>query len=397
MVRSMPARSWLHEEIDGWVRDGIISAQQGDAIRERYAAEHFAQRRRGVIETMAMIGAIVAGLGVVLFFAANWDGIPRPARVALLLVLIAASYGGGFLLRDVRGTHESVGSALLLLGGIAFGASLFLVGQMYHVRAHDPLAFLALAAFAGATAVVVRSQALATLALVSSVAWLVFEAVVAGPGERFDAAEYVPVVGALAGAALYGFGTALGERLDVFRVPARWLGNLLATFGIFVFTFRGAIDELADRESLGTTLGVALIALTLVAFAGAAAVALWSGRPTRLYEAATLALVAAVVLLAVLVPEHREPGAIAYPLLFNVLLACLALGAVVVGYANDEQWLATLGLVWVGVDLIARYLDFFWAMLPRSLAFIGVGVFILLLALLLERGRKRLGVRFAIR
>jgi uncharacterized membrane protein len=393
----MTVPAWLHDEIKAWVAEGIISADQAATIRERYAQRDLSQRRRGVVETIATIGALVAGLGVVLFFAANWDGIPRPGRVALLLALIAASYGGGFFLRDVRGTHTHVGAALLLLGGIAFGASLFLVGQMYHVRAHDPLAFLVLAVGSGVTAVVVRSRALATLSLGSAVAWLVFEAAVAGPGETFDEVEYLPVVGTLAGTALYGLGTGLGDRLDVFRVPARWLGYLLATVGVFVFTFRDAVDSLADRGSLGTGLGLGLVSLALLAGVGAAALALWSERPTRLYEAATLGAVAAVMLLAVLVPERGGGDPIVYPLVFNVLLAALALGAIVVGYENDEQWLATLGLAWVGIDLIARYLDFFWSMLPRSLAFVGVGIVILLLAVFLERQRKRLGARMATR
>jgi uncharacterized membrane protein len=393
----VPVPAWLHDEIEAWVAEGTISADQAETIRERYAQRDLSQRRRGVVETIATVGALVAGLGVVLFFAANWDGIPRPGRVALLLALIAASYGGGFLLRDVRGTHTHIGSALLLLGGIAFGASLFLVGQMYHVRAHDPLAFLVLAVGSGVTAVVVRSRTLATLSLGSAVAWLVFETAVAGPGETFDEVAYLPVVGTLAGAALYCFGTGLGDRVDVFRVPARWLGYLLATSGVFAFTFRDAVNSLADRESLGTALGLGLVALALLAGAGAAALALRSGRPTRLYEAVTLGAVAVVMLLAVLVPEQGQGDPIVYPLLFNVLLAALALGAVVVGYENDEQWLATLGLVWVGIDLIARYLDLFWSMLPRSLAFVGVGIVILLLAVLLERQRKRLGARMATR
>ena len=101
---------------------------------------------------------------------------------------------------------------------------------------------------------------------------------------------------------------------------------------------------------------------------------------------------AVLVLLAILVPEatQGDESAVLYPVLFNVLLVALALGAVVVGYANDETWLVNLGLVFVGVEIFARYVDFFWEILPRSLVFVGAGILLLLLAFALERQRSRL-------
>jgi uncharacterized membrane protein len=394
----MRYESWLAEEVTAWVREGIVSDAQAEAIRRRYAREAVSRRRVRVTETLATVGAVVAGLGIVLFFAANWDGLPRPARVLLLLGTVVGAYVGGFWLRDVRGSRPHVGAALLLLGGIAFGASLFLVGQMYHVQAHDPLAFLALAAGTAATAWIARSQALATLALAAGGAWLVYEAAVAGPGEDLDTIVYLPVVAAVYGAALYGFGTGLAGRLGPFTAPARWLGASAAITGTFVLTFRGAVGELVGREPLGVWLGSALVVLGLAAVAGAVVLLLWSGRSTAVYEAAAVAATAVLVVLAVLVPGSAESGdPVLYPILFNVLVAALALGAVLVGYVNDEQWLVTGGLAWIGIDLIARYLDFFWELLPRSLVFVGVGAGILVLAYLLERQRRGLLERMELR
>jgi uncharacterized membrane protein len=394
----MRYEAWLGEEVTAWVREGIVSKTQAEAIRRRYATGAVARRRGRVIEALATVGAAVAGLGIVLFFAANWDGIPRPARVLLLLATVVGAYVGGFWLRDVRGSQPRVGAALLLLGGIAFGASLFLVGQMYHVQAHDPLAFLALAAGTAATAWIARSQALAVLALTAGGAWLVYEAAVAGPGEDVDTIVYLPVVAALYGAALYGFGTGLADRLGPFAAPARWLGAAAGISGPFVLTFRGVVAELVRRDPLGVWLGSALVLLGLAAVAGAVVLVLWSGRSTAVYEASAVAATAVLVVLAVLVPGSADGGdPVPYPILFNVLVAALALGAVIVGYANDEQWLVTGGLAWIGIDLVARYLDFFWDLLPRSLVFVGVGAGILVLAFVLERQRRSLFERMELR
>ena len=378
--------AWLREELDAWVREGLVSPDQADAIRRRHRERETPRRQNRVVQTLAVIGAGVAGLGVVLFFAANWDGIARPVRVAMLLALVVSSYAAGFELRERRG-HASVGAALLLLGAITFGASLFLVGQMYHVQAHDPLAFLVLAAFAGATAWIVRSEAVATLALTSAGAWIVFEAAAGGPGDDLEQVVYLPVVGALYGALLYGVGTGLGRLVEPFTRPARRLGAFLTIAATFVFTFRIGFDE---ESGIGALLTTVLVVLGLAALGGSAAL-LRARRSTAMYEAAALAAASVLVVLWVLVPEsgaERDP--IVYPLLFNVLVAVLVLGAVVVGYLNDEQWLVTIGLVWVGIDVLARYLDLFWDMLPRSLVFVGVGGVILLLAFVLERQRRGL-------
>jgi uncharacterized membrane protein len=383
--------AWLREELEEWVREGIVSREQADAIDRRYGERGVPRRRNRVVQTLATVGAIVAGLGVVLFFAANWDGIPRPGRVVMLLALVVGSYAGGFVLRN-RG-HEYVGAALLLLGGISFGASLFLVGQMYHVQAHDPLAFLALGAGAGATAWIARSEALAALALTSGGAWLVFEAAVAGPGDDFEQIVYLPVVGALYGVLLYGFGTRVGAWLEVFTRPARWLGAFVTIASTFVFTFRFGLDK---EDELGAWAAAFLIVVAVVALAGAAAL-VRSGRVTALPEAGVLAATVVLVVLWVLVPEGGDRDPIVYPILFNVLVAAIVLGAVVVGYLNDEQWLVTIGLVWIGIDVLARYLDFFWGLLPRSLVFVGVGGAILLLAFVLERQRRGLVERMETR
>jgi uncharacterized membrane protein len=105
-----------------------------------------------------------------------------------------------------------------------------------------------------------------------------------------------------------------------------------------------------------------------------------------------LLVTAFLVVLAVLAPVGSPDGGSAalYPILFNLLFAALALGAIVVGSVEDEPALVAVGLVAVGVDVLARYFDFFWDFLPRSLGFVGAGLLLLGLAWLLERQRSRL-------
>jgi hypothetical protein len=122
-------------------------------------------------------------------------------------------------------------------------------------------------------------------------------------------------------------------------------------------------------------------------------------RPTSLAEAVVLAAAGLLVVLAVVAPEVGDARgeftgdeATVYPLLFNVLLAVLAVGAIVVGFLNDEVWLANAGVVWVGIDVIARFFDPSWSMLERSLVLIPAGLVAIAAGYLLERRRQMPGV-----
>src|SRR5829696_6632208 len=288
-------------EASTWADDGLVSREQADAIRARYLDTERVRRRDRFVQTLAFVGTIGIGLGVILFFAANWDAIPRFARLAVLVAGIVAFYVGGDRLSRSR---PRIGHALLLLGCLLFGASLFLVGQMFNVSPHQSLAFLLWTAAAAAGAVILRSEPFAALAAITFAAWIVYELAEAEAGEALVVA--LPVYGV----ALYAGGTRLG--LEVLR----GLGAATVVALLFPLTFGDVGDEAADAATGGT----AAVAL-------AAALALMRGRATAPWEAG--ACVAVVALLGV--ATAVDVG----PLVANVALVALALGAVAAGYAAE--------------------------------------------------------------
>ncbi len=383
----------LERETRAWVSEGLVSAEQAAALRSRYAGAAMREEPRSrAVSALALIGAIAIGLGVIGFLAANWEAMSHGLRLALLSGAIAASYAAAFHLRERTGSRPRIGEALYLLGVILFGSALFLVGQMYNVEAHDPLALLIWGAGATATALVVRSRPVAWTALLILTGWVGFElgTAIDDSGDNWAA---FPVVAVFYGCALYGLATAALERLprDWFAVsgfaPAgRRLGLPLALGGLFVFTFSEAADELGGAgDSIGTGLKVGLGLFAVVALASAAVLAL-TRRRSALYEGAGVAVAVASLLFAVLAGGNGT----AYALLFNLIFAVVALGAIYAGYVTDEPWLVNLGVLFVAIDLVGRYFDVFWSALPRSAGLIGAGILILAIASLLERQRKRL-------
>jgi uncharacterized membrane protein len=387
----------LSRESEAWVAEGIVSAEQAAAIRSRYADAR--EERRGSATTaLAVIGAIAVGFGVIGFIAANWEGMSHAARLVLLMGAVAGSYAGAYHLRDRTGSRPRVGEALYLLGVLLYGASLFLVGQMYNVQAHDPLALLLWAAGAVATALVVRSRAIAAAAVLIFTSWVGFEFGLALDDAGGDAFAAFPVVAVFYGGALYGLATAAQERIrehwfasSGFSQAGRGVGLPVAAAGLFVFTFSEAADELAQAdEGLDGFVLAGFVVLAALAFAAAGALAV-SRRPSGRYEAGALA----AVLVAMLVALTAGGDGDVYALIFNLLFAAVALGVIYAGYLSDEPWLVNLGVVLVAVDLIARYFDVFWSALPRSLGMIGAGLLVLGIAWVLERQRKRLLERMA--
>jgi uncharacterized membrane protein len=357
------------------------------------------ERRARLAHMLGILGGLVAGFGVILFFAANWSDIPRPLRVLLLLTGVVAFFAAGFVLKEVRGTHPNIGHAFIFLGTVLFGASVFLVGQMYHVNAHDPLGFLFWALGALAMAVVVRSGPIAALGILSFFAWLVHELVDAA---TFEGYVIVPAFLVLYGVALYGFGTGAARWLEPLRFvrPMRILGFAFLVAGLLPLTFRDA-HEIADTERAVDVNRVAVMLACLAAAAVIGSLAFpllrWRERVTSIGEAAVLLGCAVLVLVATLSPEvarqsfeagrFEEPTV--YPILFNVALGVVAFGAIVVGILVDEVWLANAGAITVGIDVLARFFAPEWSMLERGIVMMLVGAGVLVLGAAFERRRMQ--------
>src|SRR5690606_19372167 len=105
-----------------------------------------AQRGSGIdlSTSLAVLGAVLIGFAAMSFVAANWQDMPRIARLGLLIAALWGSYGlaGGLLARG----HAGFGHAAVLAGVGVFGASIMLISQMYHIDGNPPDAVLTWAA-----------------------------------------------------------------------------------------------------------------------------------------------------------------------------------------------------------------------------------------------------------
>lgn len=128
-------RRRLEQDLDGWIARGLIPQASRAPILDSVPEA----RRLDAATVLAVIGALLAGVAVIAFAAANWAAIPRLVRLALILSAFLGSAGAAAWLR-ARG-RETASHALLCVAALVFAACIGLTGQIFDI-AGDPQAAL---------------------------------------------------------------------------------------------------------------------------------------------------------------------------------------------------------------------------------------------------------------
>ena len=392
--------SRLPAAVAGWQRAGIITEEQAAAILQNYETSDAGPASRGrLISILVTLGAVLIGLGVILFFAANWQEISKEVKLALMLVAVPAAYGAGYWAR-YRRQYVRAGTAVILLAAVMYGAAIHLVAQAYHIPVNSPN--LVLLWFIGVIplAYVTRSQSVLTLGIVLFLAGIGFRG-----QEWLSDWDWVPFRGfplyMVLGLALFSLGRAQqGIRLTmVYSRPYELVGVVL-TFGtLYLLTFRFWWEELLlgrwgenappipNETAEYWLLAGGAVAVTIFGFAVS-----WLVQQRRGLSGGTLysELLAAAVFLgcAALVVFLPGAGVWVYPLLFNLVLLGGIAGLLFFGYANGQEFYINLGLLFFSIDVFTRYFEYGFDLLDRSLIFIIAGVILLAGGFLLERGRR---------
>jgi uncharacterized membrane protein len=399
-------RSRLAVEVSAWLREGLITDDQGRRLRERYALSGDMVRasRLGPLTTfLSILGAIVLGTGVVYFFAANWEVMPAWSKVLLVLGSTAAAYAAGYQLQFRSRAMPRVGAALILLGAILFQAGIFLLEQIYNMPVDSPFALLLGTVGILPVAYAARSRMVLLFGLLDGLAWLGW-AVLDGFADGSDE-MIAPFLYLLAGVLIYAAGHLHRLRRDPYGfAPVYRVLGLAAVFVPALWLGFGAVWDSHESEAAVLQAPWWFFAVVLAALAGAVLPALALRRvdvasganpdwdQSALMEAGILG---AVVLITGLVGAAPSVGT-GYVLLFNVVYFGLAIVACMRGYLAGEAHMVNTGITFLAIGLIVRYFDVFWGLLPASMFYVSAGAVLLCVAAGLERLRHRLLVGVAV-
>ncbi|WP_394891738.1 DUF2157 domain-containing protein [Mesorhizobium sp. AaZ16] len=165
--------SRVRQDILRWTELGLIDTATGDALRRDTEANERKSLSFGSV--LAVMAALLFGAAILLLIAANWDAFPRLLRVGVLFAIIFAAYVGGALLKS-RG-NSAVAEGAWLVGAAAFGGSIALIGQMYHLSGDEADAVLTWCAGTALAAAALRSGPLTVAAVGLASSWLFLEGV----------------------------------------------------------------------------------------------------------------------------------------------------------------------------------------------------------------------------
>ena len=389
----------LGDEVRQWEVDGIITAEQAEAIQDRYASDSpegdGSAIGNRVVSVIAVMGAALIGLGIIAFIAANWSEIPTLAKLALMVVGTPVIYIVGWLL-SYRFGYPRIGTAVILLGAIAFGASIHLVAQTYHVPVNHPnlvpLWFLGVVPLA----YIARSQAVLGLSIILFLAAAGFRAQEWLP--ELDSEEAILLLPGLLplGAFLFAAGR-MQARFAETRRFARLCdisGLLVVAAGIYFLSFNELWEGMGRRGLSFSALTVeywAVVAASVVLIAAMISVAAWraAGRhPGPVWWEA--GAVGAMALIAAAMWLGLAFGSDWLWWVFNLVMLAGVLAMIAAGYRWNRAWLVNLALPIFAITLFTRYFEFGLSLLGQSVAFIVAGVILLAGGFGLEYLRRRL-------
>ena len=391
----------LPAEVAGWRQDGLITEDQAQVLLARYSLpEAGAAARSRAAAILATMGALALGLGVILFFASNWAAISKEVKLALMVIGVPAVYGAGYWLRYYK-QYLRVGTAIILLAAILYGAAIHLVAQAYHVPVNHPN--LVLVWFLGVIplAYVTRSHSVLVLALI-----LMLSAVGFRGQSWLEDWDLIPFLGfplyLVLGLGLYGLGKAQRqfELTRVYALPFELVGLLVAfaatyflafqewwkEYSFFGFDGTGALDGVSAEfwGLFGVAALVSVLGLLAAGLSRYRRGLSWRG---TLCEGLMMLALLVAASLVIFLPLRND---IFYPVVFNLLFLVGAIGLLLLGYVQGRELLINLAVLFFAFQVFARYFEFGFDLLDRSIVFVGAGVILLAGGFAMERGRRRM-------
>lgn len=146
--RSYPKKfyTWLLDEFKDWQDEKLIDDKQAEVLRQRYVLAETAlggsPTHSKLIRILTILGVLLIGAGIIIFFAANWEKMSNSLKLGTIFVSLIGSYFLGYYWRYKRGNYPTLGASLIFLGAIIFGAGILLISQIYHLGGKLPDAIM---------------------------------------------------------------------------------------------------------------------------------------------------------------------------------------------------------------------------------------------------------------
>lgn len=384
--------------INKWLKERIINATQARKMLadiEEFKKESHSNK---FIVTISTLGAILLGIGAILFIASNWQELSNFTKTLVLVGSTGLAYYFGYLLKYQKQSLPKVGASLLFLGSLLFGATVILISQIYNLNANTHV--LVLIWLIGILPLVyaLGSAPIAGLASILFYLWVGLFFSTERDWWFFSFLGRFSIILFIAASvmlfAIGGLHYLLPNLKDIARIY-RIASLKVLMICLFLMTFDGFskvndynsewFDSIKDQIVIGVVL-FSIIAITVT-------IINWffnMSKQLSNYEGPLSIGIMSLALIFFFYPSSTN----IYVLIFNLLFAGITILFLYLGYLREDISLVNLGMFWLSVFIIAKYFDWFWELLEKSTFFLVGGIILVLGSILLERKRRQIKAAF---
>ena len=420
---------WLAQQLPDWINDDIISSEQAATLRARHPVTHTMGLGRLLITG---VGAIMIGLGVILLFAYNWSEMGKYLKLAVIFGALIGAHATAIWAEQ---RNKVLSESLFALGTMLMGATIFLVGQIYHLDSHYPDAFLLWSLGALALAWAKPSLVQAFMALILVISWHIMEVL------DFNFANHAAFLIVLLGlfplvwrlnspllARFVSVGLFVTLGLSIAAVEKDVIGITILLFSVAMISLgqifqhrdnashRAIAHEMAKPATL-----ILIIMLMMMTFKGSIYELVrfyFEGSQTSGYfwvalfvsqlsfgwllfkrQLTLIVSLAELTALLILIPSIligsldnlmvvRIYGLL--PLLFNLILLALSVWLMADGARHANRSHMVRGSILFTILVMARYVDLFDSLIARAVAFLVVGIALFVVGNIYQRNKREL-------
>lgn len=373
--------------IQKWLDEGTINHAQAEKMQADLADYKKEHRSKKQVIAFSTIGAILIGIGAILFVASNWEKIGNSVKVLLLVGSTIGIHYAGYHFKYENQKYPRLGSALILLSALFFGASLFLIAQIYNINANNST--LVLIWIIGVLPLVYGYMSAPIAGLCSLLFYLWIDLLYT---ERTDLENLISMkdLYIISGIAVYFIGIlhSLAEKAKHAEKTFKFMGLQAVLVALFAYTFE--LWEYKVEKIIPIIYAVSGILLLAVLLLKPL-----RSKPESFQKDVSIPIIALLMAGITLTTIYAHASEKVYMIIFNVIFLGLLTLLLYAGYNMEDIGIVSTAMFWFILLIFARYFDFFWELLPRSLFFMLGGIVLLVISVVLERKRKELKVQFS--
>lgn len=307
----------IHTLLNRWLSRDIITEKQYKVMLADVQEEQRDARSGRFILIVSVLGALLLGTGLILFFASNWESLGHFTKLILITLLPIIPLAGGYYLSEIKKDFPILGKSLIFLGVLLIGASLALYGQLYHLDSDLKSLFLTWFLLSIPFTYIIPFGALAIVHTILYIIWFHLEFAFTDGMWGIEPKQKTFVLWSLGmGVDLLIVGLLLQWKTRIFRA----IHTAYRQFGLFFILLTGWIY----------TLGIYV---------------------TEVLDYSDMARLG-----------------------LNILYIALLAAGVWIGVTFRKSYVISQTFFWIAVYLISLYFDFFWSLVDRSLFFMVLGL-----------------------